>query len=248
MVSIGLWALVLSLLKASRLVRLPGANMFDNFAVVIALYIPVSLLLGWLIGRIAVLVGQWMGSTGQWATGIVIVAVAVWAAGGQTKIVQPSYAMVTRPDTRAMAWIKGNTPRSAVFLVEGFRVFRGNSAVGADAGWWISLLAGRENTMPPQYALIQETPADPDYTRRVVDLVARLETTSPASPEGIAALCEWGITHVYIGQGQGKVGAGARQLFSPDALIASPDFDALYRQDRVHVFALHPQACGADGR
>jgi hypothetical protein len=248
MVSIGLWVLVLSSLKASRLIRLPGANMFDNFAVVIALYIPVSLLLGWLIGQIAVLAGRWMGKAGQWATRVAIIAVALWAAGRQMKIVQPSYVLVTRPDTRAMGWIRKNTPQNALFLVEGFRVFRGRSAVGADAGWWISLLAGRQNTMPPQYALVQEAPTDPDYTRRVVDLVARLETTLPASPEGIAALCEWGITHVYVGQGQGKVGAGARQLFSPDALMTSSDFDVVYQQDRVHVFALHPQACGANGR
>lgn len=61
-------------------------------------------------------------------------------------------------------------------------------------------------------------------------------------------LCNWGITHVYIGQGQGKVGAGAAQLFSPDALAASPIFSQVYQQDRVYVFALNPQACGAGNR
>ena len=102
--------------------------------------------------------------------------------------------------------------------------------------------------MPPQYALIQETPVDPGYKRRVVDLVAILETSSPALPEAIRLLCEWDVTHVYIGQGQGEVGAGAVQLFSPDSLMTSPDFDALYHQDRVYIFCLESQACGAGSR
>jgi hypothetical protein len=144
-----------------------------------------------------------------------------------------------------MAWIRENTPPKARFLVEGFRIYGGRSAVGADAGWWIPLLARRENTLPCQYALLNERPADPEYTQRVVDLVARLETTSLATPEGVQLLCDWGITHVYVGQGQGKVGAGAAQLFSPVPLITSPVLDPVYRQDRVYVFALNPQACGA---
>jgi hypothetical protein len=167
---------------------------------------------------------------------------------GQMRIAQPSYVLVTRPDTRAMAWIRGNTPPEARFLVEGFRTHQGASAVGSDAGWWIPLLAGRENTMPPEYALLNEVSADGEYTRRVVDLVAYLETVSPTSPEGVQLLCDWGITHVYVGQGQGKVGAGAVQLFSPDDLAASPAFRTLYRQDRVYIFGLDSQACQAGNK
>jgi hypothetical protein len=87
----------------------------------------------------------------------------------------------------------------------------------------------------------------PGYSQRVVDLVAYLEEHSPASPEGLAQLCEWGITHVYIGQGQGKIGkvifAEAAQLFSPEVLANSPAFQLLYHQDRVWIFALNPEAC-----
>ena len=102
--------------------------------------------------------------------------------------------------------------------------------------------------MPPQYALMNELPAEPTYSQRVVDLVARLETTSPASSEGIRLLCDWGITHVYIGQGQGNVGAGVRQLFSPTALMNSPAFSLVYHLDRVYIFALDPQACGGSSQ
>jgi hypothetical protein len=129
-------------------------------------------------------------------------------------------------------------------LVEGHRIFQGYSAVGADGGWWIPLLAGRQNTMPPQYALLTEAPTEPGYSQEIVDLVTTLETNSPASPRGIQALCDWGITHVYIGQGQGEVGPEAVQLYSPTALAGSSAFSQVYRQDRVWIFALDPQSCG----
>ena len=235
-----LWVAGLAGLVAGRLIRLPGANMMQNFAVLIALYIPVGLMAGWLVGEIA----GWLGRLGATS---VLLALALWSARGQMGVVDTRFALVNRPDIRAMAWIRENIPADARFLVEGFRIYGGRSAVGADAGWWIPLLARRENTMPPQYALLNEAPAEPDYSQRVVDLVAHLEEHSPASPEGLARLCEWGITHVYIGQGQGKVGAGAVQLFPPEVLADSLAFRPVYHQDRVWIFALNPDACEERG-
>ena len=141
--------------------------------------------------------------------------------------------------------IRENTPAETRFLVEGFRIYDGRSAVGADAGWWIPLLAGRANTMPPQYALLNERPIDPDYSRNVVALVAGLEANSPATTEGMRLLCEQGITHVYIGQSQGKVGFAAPQLFAPEDFAPQPAFDLVYHEDRVYVFAFDRATCPA---
>jgi hypothetical protein len=239
-ISIGLWILGLVSLVATRLIHLPGSNFMQHFAIQIALYIPVGLLTGWLIGESTEQVTLWEK---QWIIGGLVVLLAAWGAREQTSIVKPSYVMVTRPDMQAMAWIRENTSSQSRFLVEGFRIYEGWSAVGADAGWWIPLLTKRENTMPPQYALINEEPADPGYTDQVVDLVAHLERLSPSSPEGLQSICKWDITHVYVGQGQGKTGAQASQLFSPDDLKASPEFRQVYQQDRVHIFALDSQSC-----
>ncbi|MBN2149106.1 MAG: hypothetical protein JW726_17100, partial [Anaerolineales bacterium] len=129
------------------------------------------------------------------------------------------------------------------FLVEGFRHYWGTTAVGADAGWWIPFLAGRENTMPPQYALLNEAPIDAEYSSRVVALVEMLETTGLDTEEGVQAICAWGITHAYIGQGQGLVGYTGPVLFSAEELSASPAFEQVYHQDRVYIFALRPEAC-----
>jgi hypothetical protein len=153
--------------------------------------------------------------------------------------------MVTQSDLAAMDWIRANTSREARFLVNGFLIYNGQSAVGADAGWWIPLLANRQNTMPPQYALTNEVPIDPSYSQDIVNLVAQLQEASISSPEGISQLCQQGISHVYVGQGQGRVGLGAVPLYLPDELVDSPAFASLYHQDQVWVFAFDRSACPA---
>lgn len=241
--SLGLWILGLTSLYATRLLHLPGANLMEHFAIMIALYMPVGLLGGWLIGELMAL-GQQGGKTLGLSvlSGLLLVS-ALYFTWQQVKIVKPSYVMVTYPDTRAMTWIQDNVPRDALFLVEGFSIYNGRSAVGADAGWWIPLLAGRANTMPPQYALMNESPLEPGYKQQVVTLVVDLETVSPNSPAGLDILCSWGITHIYIGQGQGKVGAGVRQLFAPNDFENSPYFTRIYQQDRIFIYAFNSQLC-----
>jgi hypothetical protein len=151
--------------------------------------------------------------------------------------------MVTNPDRQAMTWIREHTPAQAKFLVEGFRIYGGRSVVGSDAGWWIPLLADRANTMPPQYALLNETPIIPDYTQQVVGLVETLEHNTPASAVGLQALCKAGVTHIYIGQTQGMTGFGVTQLFAPDDFMSQPAFKLVYQGDRVYIFALSEGVC-----
>lgn len=239
---VGTWALGLALLVMGRLVHLPGANAIVNFAVVIALYLPAGLLTGWLFGRIA---GSIRGRYAQAGIFVATLVIAVWAARAQVTIVRTEFMMVTRPDVRAMQWIREHTPAEARFLVEGFTIDGRRSAVGADAGWWIPLLAQRANTMPPQYAMINEVPAEPGYSQKVTGLVATLEDNPIGAPVSLQALCEWGVTHVYIGQGQGQVGKGVTQLFTPEELQASPAFEPVYREDRVQIYALKRDACDA---
>ncbi|MGC9467691.1 MAG: DUF6541 family protein [Anaerolineae bacterium] len=240
--SIALWIVVLSGLVAARLINLPGANFMQNFSVIIALYIPVGVLVGWGLGRLDQVLSRWGRLFSPALTGLVILASLV-GARSQVLIVDPSHIMVTRPDVRAMAWIREHVPQDALFLVEGFRIYGGRSAVGADAGWWLPLYTHRLNTMPPQYALLNEVPEEEGYSRRVVELVTTLETISPASVEGLRHLCDEGVTHVYVGQGQGEVGAGVTQLFEPEDFLNAGMFRLLYHEDRVHIFAVAAGVC-----
>ena len=102
--------------------------------------------------------------------------------------------------------------------------------------------------MPPQYALQAETPIDPAYNQDVVTLVARLQETPLSSPAALSMLCRQEISHVYVGQGQGRVGLTAVPLFLPDELSASPAFSPLYHQDQVWVFGFDISLCPAENK
>lgn len=239
-----LWVAALAGYFAGQLFRLPGAVMMQNFAILIALYIPAAILTGWLLGDLAGLARRYGGVIGSVLAALALVGLGLWGAAGQRGIVRPEeHALVSRPDLRAMSWIQRSTPEEAHFLVEGFRIFSGTSIVGSDAGWWISLLGQRQNTLPPQYALLNETPPYPGYNQELIDLMAGLETYSLASQEGLHLVCGYGITHAYIGQFQGLNGYGASQLFSYAELRESPFFSEIYAQDRVRIFALQPGVC-----
>jgi hypothetical protein len=242
--SLGLWVFFLGLIVAGRLIHLPGTAAMQNFAIVILLYIPASILIGWLFGEITQLVIRKWDTTGNIFVSVFLLALAVWGNMNLRNVADPNtYAMVHDPDLSAMDWIKENTPANSRFLVEGYRIYGGTSAVGADAGWWISLLAHRQNTMPPQYALLNEVPSPTDYSQNVVDLIAYLESNSPGALQGVHKLCQEAITHAYIGQAQGLVGFGAQQLYSPDDFLNSPYWRMIYHKDRVYIFELDPNIC-----
>ena len=264
-----LWTLLLSGYMATSLYGVPGAVMLQSFSVLIAVYIPVALACGWLAaelvdglagrpttddrrqgGRFAAIgyrlerFAPLRPAIGYHTVPFVGLAVlALWGGLQQLRIVDPAFIIVTRPDVKAMRWIAAETPPTARFLVHGFDVYGGTSVVGADGGWWIPLLAGRSNTMPPQYAIANERAEPPDYTKRVVALVHDLRAAPPTTPEGMQILCAEGITYLYHGQGQGRVGATAAPLFTPAELDASPNFTLRYAQDRVAIYSFDRQVC-----
>ncbi len=207
------------------------------------LYMPTSLIVGWLIGELGVEARLPAYHLRRVALTIGLVVLALYGANKTRLIIAPENSnLVTRPDLRGMAWIEKNTPTNAKFLVSAFR-YHTITSVGADAGWWIPLLARRQNTMPPQYALVFEVPDPPNLTNKVNNLVFSLETYSAASPEGLQLLCKNKITNVYIGQNQIYVGPEARKLINVEDLMSSSDFKLIYHQDRVYIFSLNEDVC-----
>jgi hypothetical protein len=241
---IGLWAVFLAALPAVQLLPLPGVGFLNSFAILIALYMPVAILVGWLASDLA-----WSAAQGRenwvFAGAVAVLAFAtIWGFRDRLRQLDVRHELVTRADEAAMAWIRDATPPDATFLVNGFLIYGGTSAVGSDAGWWIPLLGGRANTMPPQYALYNEAEIEPGYGQAVVELVATLEDSPPTTDRGLKAVCDFGVTHVYVGQGQGRVAAQELDpILKPAELAAHPAFDLLYHQDRVWIFALKDDAC-----
>jgi len=239
-----LWFMLLSSIIAGQLINLPGSNLMQSFAILIAIYIPASLICGWLLGEISKFTIDRLRIPGALIIVGIFLSIALFGAIRIRSVAQPaSSAFVNRPDSIAMRWIRKNISKDSLFLVEGYRTHNGNFAVGSDSGWWIPLLAKRDNTMPPQYALISEIPHPSDYSQNIVNLVTILEKTKLNTTEGVELLCNYGITHVFIGQNQGTIGYLPSQLFTPEDLLSSSEYDLVYHQDRVYIFALKPNAC-----
>ncbi len=239
--SIGLWVVSMSALYSLTILHIPWVQYVQSFAVLISLYIPVALFIGYLFGDVSARLSTRKPCKTLIYAGIILFGII--GAWNQRDIANPTInGFVTRPDSLAMSWISEQTSTSARFLIEGMHENWVTNVIGTDGGWWIPLLANRENTIPPQYALANEAPIDPGYSLGVVKLEAQLEKTSIASQDAIKLICDYGITHVYIGQKQGAVGNQNGPLFSPNELESSAEFMLIYHQDRVYIFSVE-NAC-----
>jgi hypothetical protein len=232
---IGLWVGALFFLANPDLLTLPGKGVVDNFAVLISLYIPASIMVGY--GVISVVqYGRLYWQRTPWAVGLLVIGVSLWAARVHIHMVDPAaFMLVTSTDEQAMAWIEANTPPDARFLINGVFVYGGSGVVGSDAGWWIPLLAGRENTIPP-LTYVSEMPFSPDYPRQVHSLMAELQDSDLSTTEGLALLKENRITHIYIGQREGRVWNPGAPLLSVETLFAAPYYEPVYHEDQVWIF------------
>jgi hypothetical protein len=134
-----------------------------------------------------------------------------------------------------MAWIRENTPEDARFLINSFFAYGGSVVVGSDGGWWLPVLAERANTVPPLNYGIEQGPG-PESRKWVNALTQQLQDASMDDPATLALLQQRGITHVYVGQQQGRVNYGGPDVLDPEALLRSAPFRLLYHQDRVWVF------------
>jgi hypothetical protein len=238
-----LWVVGLLVLSNPYVLRLPGTGVVNNFAVFISFYIPAAILAGSLVGEMA----TWLGN--RWRGSIpVLVAVASLAAGWgalvRARDLEPRNALVTPADMEAMAWIRRNVPPGARFLVNGFTAYGGTLVVGSDAGWWIPLLTGRDNTIPP-LLYGSEASVEPNYRDTVLEDLLYLQRVTPSSRDGLCFLQSKGVTYVYVGEMGGRVGTPPLEpLLAVDQLSSSPAFEMLYSEDRVRIFRLSDVACG----
>ena len=236
-----MWSLLTFLLANPSWLGIPGDGALSNFAVLIAAYIPAALLAGWSIGRlrtgidraaVRLVIGPgWVSIF--WGAGILLVAVA----GARTRlsdIAPAGYAMVTRPDVLAMAWIQAETPPTARFLINSFPAYAGTAVVGADAGWWIPLLGHRAASVPPLLYMTENEPF-PGFRSQLLDLTTAVQQKSLENPDVVELLDDFQITHIYIGQQNGRVNWNGPVL-DPLVLLENNDLKLVYHVDRVWIF------------
>jgi len=244
---IGVWWLAVLLAANPQWLGLPGAGALTNFAVFIAAYLPAGVILGGIFGIFMDSIPQYFSENyrqQQWFLRYHIpsclLALIFLISGGyfgrqSLKLIHPDvYALITYPDIKAMQWIKQNTPTDAKFLVNSFLAYSDTTSVGSDGGWWLQYLTLRPSTQPPiNYG--SETNSDPDFAARIKNLTTTIIENGVTSSESWNLLMQNDVTHVYIGQKQGKVNYSGPTL-DPFALLKDDRFKQIYHQDRVWIF------------
>jgi len=238
---LGIWSGLSFLATNPDLLGLPGAGFIGNFTLFIAAYIPAALLIGWL-GSQAV-EGLLRRVSGRTGLGLVLTLLGLAGAVGafrQLGIADPvAHSMLTFSDLEALRWVRENTPPDSRFLINGFFAYGGTMVVGADAGWWLPLLGGRQASVPPM-PYVSERPVEPDYVAKVNGLMAQVLARGPTDPDVVAALKRAGIGYIYIGQRRGRVNNPTGRVLDPGELAKSPAYQLVYQLNRVWVFKLRP--------
>lgn len=234
------WSGAATLATNPFLLGLPGMGFVTNFAIGIAAYIPVAIIIGTAIGRMVPWVEDRSGGRVALAGALVVAAFIGYVARGRA--VGQEFQLVTAADLRAFEWIRENTPGDAHFQVNVGLAYGGKTAVGTDAGWWLPYFTGRTSTLPPlPYAserlnerLRHDIWAIPWFIRRNI----------PAPKIVRPNYCYQGITHVYLGDKRGSVGADGTPLLPEERLAEDPMMRLVHDTGRAQIWEFDRSTCG----
>jgi hypothetical protein len=237
---VAVWWFALLVVTNPSWIALPGTGAISNFALFICTYIPAGLLIGNAIGLLMETLSRLPRGQPVWRVLGALCVILAAMAGARRRLADvhvPEHNLVTRKDLAAMSWIRENTPEDARFLVNSFPAYGETLVVGSDAGWWLPLLAGRANSVPPLNYGTEQGPV-PDYINQVNSLTRKLQEQDLDDPETVHMLCERGFTHVYIGQRQGRVNYSGPHVLSLEEMLRSPSYTVIYQQDHVAILEI----------
>ncbi|MEN6478566.1 MAG: DUF6541 family protein [Anaerolineales bacterium] len=232
MALLALWAGLCVLLPNLQWLGLPDLWLVNNTAVVIAYWLPVGALCGWLLGDLAHLGAHWwrrharFERLAQIGAAALLVATAYVGSWLHLDVLNTSTVLATPADIDAAAWMRDNLPPDALILVNSAH-WSNTARRGTDAGWWLPLLAGRRVTLP-NLLYIQ---GGAERFAAINSLaIAVEEAQDDCAPSLLALLRERGVTHVYIGAQGGPL--------LPEKLTHCPAYTLLYSVGPTRVYAL----------
>ena len=213
-VALAVWSAVLMALSSERAL----GQYMDTISVVISLYIPGSLLIGWLVvqawrasSRLEVRLASTLPKV--FSVGLILF-VAVQGAWANRGALQQDNVWVHKEDLDVADWIEKNTLPDALILGNTFRSsYNLHWILGQDAAYWFPLLVHRPTlTLPIIYTIERSPVADLENPlMQIFEVSGNLST-----PQAVQALQAAGVQYVYIGTRGGPI---QRQT-----LDASPHF------------------------
>ncbi|MBN1148874.1 MAG: hypothetical protein JXA78_16550 [Anaerolineales bacterium] len=225
--TLALWVALLFLLANPGAVDLPGGGLVNNTSVEIMLFMPISVLAGYLSAEVVSAPRRFIPLRGRpvyaAVVGLAGAALALVGARNLLPILNPITFLFREADAPAIAWVAENVPAGETVLTNPFLWGYGLYA-GQDGGAWIPALAGRASMPPP----VLQALGDHNNARQATEISRQIVERSK-DPQALYDLMQAeGVQFIYLGARGGAISA--------QALRESPLFDLLYARDGVWIF------------
>lgn len=225
---LALWAVILLVVASGYRTGITVFALTNYFSVLMMMYIPASILAAFFLIRLMEFLRS-LHHRAPFLLGACLTLTALVGTLNMTSVLEGRFSLVEKPDEAAMAWIREKTPPEAKFLVNSMRpTGERGVVVGSDAGWWIPLLTGRRNSVPPINYITERV--SESFLRETEDL-ATVELSQGTVSGALATLDRYGITHIYLGVKGGNL--------SRQRLETVPALRLLYDRDGVRIFAVN---------
>ena len=212
--------------------HLPVNLFLNNGSLAIAVFVPATILAGYLVEAIAVRarVAKWP-TIARWGAGGLLLIGGLSRMNSQATVLNPCCMLARPQDLKAMAWVRDHTPADARFLIAG-TPWDFESWFGSDAGYWLPVLAQRWVDIPPLF--YATGPAD---QAQAVNRAASQTSHLAADPARLANLADrMDAKYVFIGARGGDL--------DPASLVRSGYFRTVYRDG---AWVLEVSTTGGDG-
>lgn len=224
------WTLLVLLLGNLYLLNIPALRFTNLGAVLIMLYIPISIIIGIAAQELI----RWLPQKRRQQAVIALLALVVLggfpAAYRRATMIEPDRHFVTDQDLVAMAWIADNTPVDATFAINTYQ-WLPRFAHGTDAGYWIPYLTQRNIVTT---AMLTDG-LDQEY-RQVVQDRSQATGALESDLNALDTLYNLGVEYIYIGA-KGDFSGPGLQL---DFLTQSEQVQVIYHQDDTAVLQINP--------
>jgi hypothetical protein len=228
------WCGLVALVVNPGWLGLPSLGFVNNATAVIALFAPLSVLVGQAFLILWDHMPTWlsrltradMRAAARAGLALILALAAVWGGWGMISIVNPATVLATADDLAAMSWITENTSVDAVFVIN-TRHWQLGTYAGTDGGYWIPQLTGRRTLLPD----LSYSYGNADYVRRVREMAQLVSELKDASDAGFLKLLEKeGVTHIYLGAKGGSL--------RPQMFLSDVRYRTVYNTGAVWIFAV----------
>jgi hypothetical protein len=210
---------------------LPGGSFVNNTSVEISLFMPISLLGGYLVSQTIGFIHKFLPRRFAPIEPFTFIAAGLFVAflGIQhlLPLLNPITELSRQGDRPAMQWIQKNIPVDETILINPF-LWMTTVYAGNDGGYWITPLTGR-NTIPPPaiYAF-----GSSQKSQQINDLCNKVIQTG-SNPDNLWNLMlAHNIHYVFTGVRGGPIAV--------DKLAASSHFKVIYADQGAYMFKTIP--------